>query len=264
MQVDDSPVAVSTEKPLFFFSDAHIHTRTNQKEAEKQDALVAFLHAIKAQAGGVFVVGDLFDFWFEYGAVVPRHGTRVMVALAELVDAGIPVTCLGGNHDWWLGKALEEEYGVRVHRRPLWLRAQGKTLFVAHGDGLSGPDRYYRLVRMVLHNRLSEATFRVLHPSCGAALANLASRTRSNREYCDTVQAQITPAFRPVVAEVFARGASIAVFGHVHTVRLELVDGNVLAVLGDWVNLRSYGQLREGTFRIGTWWEHGVMPRRWG
>jgi len=253
VQIDSSPAMISTEKPLFFFSDAHIHMRTTRDEAEKQDALIAFLQAIKAQAGGVFVVGDLFDFWFEYGAVVPRHGTRVMAALAELVDAGIPVTCLGGNHDWWLGKALVEEYGVYVRRRPLWVRAQEKTLFVAHGDGLSGPDRYYRLVRAVLHNRISEVAFRVLHPSCGAVLANLASKTRSNREYCDTVQAQITPVFRAAVPEVFARGANIAVFGHVHTVRLELVDSNVLAVLGDWINLRSYGELREGAFRIRTW-----------
>jgi len=255
---------ISTEKPLFFFADAHIHTRTTRDEAEKQDALIAFLQAIKAQAGGVFVVGDLFDFWFEYGAVVPRHGARVMSALAELVDAGIPVTCLGGNHDWWLGKCLAEEYGVHVRRRPLWLCAQGKTLFVAHGDGLSGPDRYYRFVRAVLHNRFSEVAFRVLHPSCGAFLADLASRTRDNREYCNTVQAQITPAFREVVPEAFVRGANIAVFGHVHTARLESFNGNVLAVLGDWINLRSYGELKEGTFRIRTWWGNELMPRRWG
>ena len=253
MQTTDQTPQIETNRPLFFISDAHLRHRTAKCEAAKQDSLISFLRAVKGEAGGLYVVGDLFDFWFEYGSTVPRRGARVLSAMAELVDAGVSVTCFGGNHDWWLGDALTEEFGIVVRRHPLWLDAQGQRLYIAHGDGLSSPARMYRLIRAVLHNPLAGKAFRFLHPAVGAFLARAVSRNHGKGEYSENIEGQLAPVYRAAAPQVFARGATIAVFGHVQTARIETYGGGTVAVLGEWMNLRTYGELREGVFALRSW-----------
>lgn len=249
------------DKALYFISDLHIRERTDPLEVFRQKRIISFLGAIANDAEELHIVGDLFDFWFDYGHVVPRRGGRVLAALADLVDSGVKVTCYGGNHDWWIGRSLTEEYGISVRHEPLWVNAQGQLLYVAHGDGLSYHDQYYRFVRWVLHNPLTVAAFRFLHPNIGAVAARITSGRSRYLGERETVEAQVSPVYRHTVPEIFAAGATIAVFGHVHTARLEATDRGVIAVLGEWTNLCTYGELRAGRFCLRSWDEQPLHRR---
>ncbi len=238
---------------IYFISDAHIKPLNAPGEAAKQQHLVSFLRWIKSRARALYVVGDLFDFWFEYRTTVPARGGRVLAAMADLVDAGIPVTVFGGNHDWWMGAALEREYGLIVQRGPLHLRTHGLTIHVEHGDGLSQPSRWYNFVRTVIYHPVSIRAFSILHPSLAGLIARGVSDSTRARDRVVSPERQIKPVYRAVCERLFASGVQVAVFGHVHAARIEQFSGGTLVVLGDWTNLGTYGELRDGVFHLRTW-----------
>ena len=149
----------------YFISDAHLGADTRQAEAEREKILLGFLHWIGDRAQRLYIVGDLFDFWFEYRSVVSRRAFPVVCALRRLVDAGVEVTWMGGNHDYWLGDFLRDEVGLRVMRVPLEVTLEGRRILLIHGDGLAGrQDRGYRVLRAVIRAPLSESLFRLIHP----------------------------------------------------------------------------------------------------
>lgn len=244
----------------FFISDLHLRQLDAPGERAKQEHLRSFLRDLHGRAERLFVVGDLFDFWFEYGSVVPRRGGRVLAELAELVDDDVPVVVFGGNHDWWIGRSLAEEYGLTIQHGPLWLEAQGKRLYVDHGDGLSVPNPWYDRVRSILHHPWAIYAFRLLHPDGGALFARLVS-DRSNRQDEDEEPSlQRVTIFDAAATKVFAAGADIAVFGHVHAARVETREDGLLVVLGDWISLGTYGELTDGVFHLRTWRDPMLPP----
>ena len=231
-------------KPVFLVSDVHLGAVPPETEAAFRRWLV---HA-KESASRIVVNGDLFDFWFEYGRVVPGEHVRVLALLADIVESGVPVLLMGGNHDWWGGDFIRRGLGVDFRQDHARLSLMGKSVFVAHGDGLGRGDLGYRLLKLVLRGRLSQWLFRWLHPDVGAWIADRVSATKT-----ETAKRVKKSAGRRAFLMRWAReqlrrepSLDIVALGHVHTpVVAEIEPGRYYVNSGDWVRHRSYVTIGE-------------------
>ncbi len=233
------------DPPVFLASDIHLGSVPRDTER----AFVSWLEHCGRHASQVVINGDLFDFWFEYRSVVPRGHTRVLGALSALVDAGLPVLFMGGNHDWWGGRFLREEIGVDFRQEPLVLDLQGYRTLLAHGDGMGAGDLGYRMLRLLLRGRLTRGAFRLLHPDFGAWVARRVSKTGQR-----TPESLAKQKERSEFLETWARARlsespelDLVILGHTHVpVLREVGAGRFYLNSGDWVEHRSYAILSSG------------------
>lgn len=151
-------------KNVYFISDAHLGSRAIPHGRMQERRLVRFLDTIKHKASAVYMLGDMFDFWYEYRMVVPKGYTRFLGKVSELTDLGVEVHFFTGNHDIWCGDYLEKECGVVLHRQPQTVELGDKVFLLAHGDGLGDPDRKFKFLRAVFHNRICQRLFSCIHP----------------------------------------------------------------------------------------------------
>jgi len=168
-------IALPQDKKIYFASDNHLGAPTTAQSRPRERRFVQWLDSIKADAGAIFLLGDLFDFWFEYGSVVPKGFVRVLGKLAELRDSGIPIYFFVGNHDLWMNDYFETELGIPVYRSPLPFQCAGKRFLVGHGDGLGPGDKGYKRMKKVFTNPFCKWLFRWLHPDIGVRLAQYLS-----------------------------------------------------------------------------------------
>ena len=151
-------------KPIYFLSDAHLGSLAIQSRRMQERRLVRFLDSIKHKAGAIYLLGDMFDFWFEYKTVVPKGYTRFLGKLSELTDLGVEVHYFTGNHDLWMHDYLVEECGVVLHTSPSTVEIADKIFYLAHGDGLGVESRSFTFLRALFHNRVAQCLFAALHP----------------------------------------------------------------------------------------------------
>jgi UDP-2,3-diacylglucosamine hydrolase len=220
--------------PAYVISDIHLGHASDDTER----LLLSFLRALPGRAASLLINGDLFEFWFEWKTVVPRSGVRVLAALMDLRDAGVPVTMLAGNHDCWGGDVLREA-GVDFQFGPWTGSLGGWRARVEHGDGLRAKeDRGYRALRRVLRNRLAIRAFRALHPDLASRLAmgsSHASRTYQPRDHGRGLRAV---AEATLVADP---SLELLVYGHSHVAALErMPNGNVYANAGSWLDAPTF------------------------
>ena len=168
-------IALPQDKKIYFASDNHLGAPTAAESRPRERRFVQGLDSIKADAGAIFLLGDLFDFWFEYGTVVPKGFVRVLGKLAELRDSGIPIYFFVGNHDLWMDDYFETELEIPVYRSPLPFQCAGKRFLVGHGDGLGPGDKGYKRMKKVFTNPFCKWLFRWLHPDIGVRLAQYLS-----------------------------------------------------------------------------------------
>lgn len=238
----------SSTKKYYFASDFHFGIPDRLASKEREDLFIAWLKEIKDDAAAIFLMGDLFDFWFEYRTVVPKGYVRLLSALEEMRRAGIAVHLFRGNHDIWAFDYLTEEVGIQLHRKPEIMQLFHTTFYLAHGDGLGPGDHGYKLLRRVFECRLCQWLFRWLHPDLGTRLglyfsrrSRLANITREGRK-----DAATRPQDEMLVH--YARGIASAypdvqyfVFGHRHTPFIHPLNDNASVVLlGDWLTHYSY------------------------
>lgn len=160
---------------IYFASDQHFGAPTPELSAPREQRFVKWLDEIKHDADVLFLVGDLFDFWFEYKTVVPRGFVRVLGKLAELKEHGIEIHFFVGNHDLWMDDYFEKELGIPVYHRPQEFTFNGKSFLIGHGDGLGPGDKGYKRMKKVFTNPVSKWLFRWLHPDVGVKLAQYLS-----------------------------------------------------------------------------------------
>jgi len=248
------------DPPIYLASDVHLGAAPPGTE----HSFVQWLEYAGERASQVIVNGDLFDFWFEYRSVIPRGHTRVLGTLAALVDSGIPVLFMGGNHDWWGGDFLTGEIGVEFLQEPAVLDLQGKRTLLAHGDGLGSGDLGYRLLRFLLRGVPTRFAFRWLHPDVGAWIARRVSKTESHSGGATPKQEA-----RSRYLEEWARGQleaspelDLVVLGHTHVPLLrEVFPGRHYLNAGDWMVNRSYAVLAAGEApRLLFWQEEEEEP----
>jgi len=221
--------------PCYIISDAHL----GYAPAEVESSLRAFLQSLRGRAGSVVINGDLFEFWFEWKSVIPRSGFRVLGALADLADDGVPILMIAGNHDCWGGDVLKRDAGVDYRFGPWEGELAGWRTRLEHGDGLRPrEDRGYRAIKHVLRNRLAIRAFRWLHPDIATPLASHssgASRAYASRDEGRGLReaAQLTAAAHP--------DRELVVFGHSHVAALDRLPGGALyGNAGSWLDAPTY------------------------
>ena len=245
-----------SEGAAYFVCDAHLGADPPEREADREASLHEFLSGLPGRASALYVIGDLFDFWFEYRTAIPARPFRTLATLREVVRRGVPVTYINGNHDFWLGTFLEREVGVRPHYGALPLELQGRRIWIHHGDGLIGGDIGYRILKRVLSSPVSIALYQLVHPDLGIPLARRVSRmSRTAREGRPLDAERL---WSEIALPRFAEGYDAVLVGHFHHLVERREEGRDFFVLGDWIKRLSYAVLENGCFRLETWPARGA------
>lgn len=234
--------------PIYFLSDAHLGSLAIPHGRTQERRLVNFLDSIKHKAAAVYLLGDIFDFWYEYRNVVPKGYTRLLGKISELTDLGVEVHFFTGNHDLWVHDYFEKECGMTVHRDMcLTTEIYGHLFHLAHGDGLGTGDRKYKWLRAVFHNTLCQRLFSALHPRWGIAFGlKWAEHSRRKHErmggeppYAGEEREELVQYARHYLAS--HADTNFFIFGHRHIeLDLPLPHDARLMILGDWIDKFTY------------------------
>jgi len=228
---------------LYFASDFHLGTGTYASSREREDRLVRWLDMIKADAAEVFLMGDVFDFWFEYKTVVPRGYIRFLGKLAELSDEGVKLWFFKGNHDMWMFDYFEQELGATIISDELEIERGGKKFYLHHGDGLGPGDTFYKFLKRIFRSKLCQWLFARIHPNLGVGVANYWSRhsRKVNLSKPDSKpgEQEWLVAFCNQLLQTHFY--DYLIFGHRHLpLDIKLNDKSRYINLGEWVNACSY------------------------
>lgn len=239
-------ISLPEGKSVYFSSDNHLGAPTRQASAIREKKFVAWLDEIKADAAAIFLLGDLFDFWFEYKTVIPKGFTRVLGKLAELSDAGIPIYYFVGNHDLWMNGYFEEELNIPVFHKPRQFRINDRLFFIGHGDGLGPGDKGFKRMKKVFTNPLAQWLFRWLHPDWGVRVAHYFSvknKMISGEDDIKFLGEDKEWLVQYSKRKLEEKHYDYFVFGHRHLPLEIKLGGNATYVnLGDWISHYTYGQ----------------------
>jgi len=233
---------------VYFFSDVHLGAHSEETEQKKISRLTSFLQQLKGKADYLYIVGDLYDFWFEYRTVVPKVNLRVLSALLQLVDAGVKIFYFTGNHDLWHKHYLAKEIGLTFFHEPQMIMHNKLKFFVAHGDGLTAGQWKLRLMKQIMANGLNQSLFRLLHPDFGISLMQAYSKySKSSGEN------KFMAAYRKLAHEKIDAGLDAVIVGHAHVPCFENIKGKHFICLGDWIENFTYLELLPNSFQLRTW-----------
>lgn len=171
---------------IYFASDFHLGLDNPIASKEREKIIIKWLNRIQPNAEAVYILGDLFDYWFEYKFVVPKGHIRLLAKLAEITDMGIPVHIFTGNHDMWMFGYLKDEIGVQIHRQPIYKTIVGKQFLLGHGDGLGPGDKGYKLLKKIFSSKINQWLFARVHPNFGIWLMKKFSQ-KSRESESDTI-----------------------------------------------------------------------------
>lgn len=237
-------VPLARGKKVYFASDFHLGIDGAHSSLEREKLLVRWLREAAKDAAEIYLVGDLFDFWFEYRHTVPKGYTRFLGALAELSDAGVPIHVFTGNHDMWIFDYLPNETGVTLHRSPVQREWNGQRFLIGHGDGLGPGDYGYKFIKRVFASKACQWLFARLHPNFGIGLANFWSRTsrKASAEADRTFHGEDKEWLVQYCKEVLQqRHYDFFIFGHRHLpLDIRLVGDSRYINLGDWIGHYTY------------------------
>jgi len=249
-------------KAIYFIADLHLGGEIREKETLKEKVLLSFLDHIKDDVEELFIVGDLFDWWIEYREVVPKGHYRLLAKIAEFTEAGIKITYMSGNHDFWRGKYFEEEFGIKISDSHIEKVIEGKKFYIHHGDGLAYNDTGYKILKKILRSKVSQFLYSWVHPDIGIPLAKKTSITSrgytSKKDY--TQKDGLLDVAKQIINE---RGFDYVIMGHRHFPQA-IKEGNGLYVnLGDWICNFTYGKFKNGEFSLRRYYDFknkAVLP----
>jgi UDP-2,3-diacylglucosamine hydrolase len=231
------------KKNVYFLSDFHLGAPDAAASLVREKIVVQFLEEIRHDASTIFIVGDMFDFWYEYRRVVPRGYTRLLGKLAELTDAGVDIHFFVGNHDMWMKDYLQTELNIPVYFEPKTFEFGGRKFYIAHGDGLGPGDHGYKALKKVFRNPLCQWLFGILPPYIGMGLANYFSRksreaTGKHEELFlgEENEWLITYCKEVLHKEHF----DYLIFGHRHLPIDYTLNNSRYINLGDWIRYFTY------------------------
>ena len=230
-------------KKLYFASDFHLGVPTYEASREREDKIVSWLTSIQSDAQVIYLVGDIFDVWFEYKRAIPKYFTRFFGKIAELTDSGIEVFLFTGNHDMWMFDYLEKELGVKILREGIEFEANGKSFLVAHGDGLGPGDRGYKFIKAVFRNKMCQWLFARFQPNFGLGLANFFSRkSRKHSVNDDNFLGEDKEWLMTYSKEKLQeKHVDYFIYGHRHhVVEFPLTENSTYFNLGEWISQNNY------------------------
>ena len=241
-------------KKIYFVSDSHLGVPDHASSLIREKKLVRWLDMVAGDASDIYLLGDIFYFWFEYRTVVPKGFVRLLGKIAEMVDLGITIHYFTGNHDMWVFDYFEEEIGLVIHRHSIEVTLHKKKLHIAHGDGLGPGDHGYKWIKRIFSNRMCQRLFSFLHPGIGTGLAlYLSRRSRIAKGHHDSYfrdgkEDSLVTYSKDLLQ---SRPIDFFVFGHRHDpVSMEIKPGVLFINTGDWVNHFTYAVLDEGSMTL--------------
>ena len=246
-------ITTSENKKIYFASDQHLGAPTPKASLPREKKFVAWLDTIKEDAGTIFLLGDLFDFWFEYKTVVPKGFVRVLGKLAELKDAGIDIYFFVGNHDLWMRDYFQKELNIPVFHKPQEFEINGKIFLIGHGDGLGPSDYGYKRMKKVFTFPFFKWLFRWLHPDIGVRLGHYFSV--KNKLISGDEDARFLGEENEWLAlycrrKLTEKHYDFFIFGHRHLpLEIELNNNSTYINLGDWIQYFTYGEFMK-TFKL--------------
>jgi UDP-2,3-diacylglucosamine hydrolase len=233
-------------KKVYFASDFHLGIPDYATSVEREKRICKWLDEIKGDAEQLYLVGDLFDTWFEYRNVIPKGFTRFMGKLAELSDAGLHIEAFTGNHDLWMSGYFEKELDIPVHHRPVEREINGKKFFIGHGDGLGPGDTGYKVLKSVLRSGLAQWLYRRLHPDTGVGMASWFSKLGPKHDSIPVKEFQGADKEMLVqycLGKLEKQHVDYFIFGHRHlALEYPLPQNSLYVNLGDWIRYNSYGE----------------------
>jgi len=238
---------------IYFASDCHLGVPDYESSLAREKIFVKWLDSIKSDAKEIYLLGDIFDYWFEYKQVVPKGFVRLLGKLAELSDSGIIIHYFTGNHDMWMFGYFPKELNIQVYRAPVEREINGKKIFIAHGDGLGPADKGYKFIKKVFSNKVCQWLFARLHPNFGIWLAKYFSRKSriangSNDEIF--LGEEKERLIQYIIEKEKSSHFDYYIFGHRH-LPIDMKIGNARYInLGEWVNHFSYAIFEEGNLEL--------------
>jgi UDP-2,3-diacylglucosamine hydrolase len=239
-------ITLPSNKKIFFASDFHLGVPNHEASLEREKRIVRWLDSVKGEAHSIYLMGDIFDFWFEYRHAIPKGFIRLQGKLAEITDSGIPVIFFTGNHDMWMFDYFTKELNIKIYRDPLELNVNDQKILIGHGDGLGPGDKFYKVLKWFFNSSFCQWLFARIHPNLGIGIANYWSRksriSNTKREekfngeeeeflltYCKALEKQDHHDYY--------------IFGHRHLpLDLQVSANSRYINLGEWVHFNTYAE----------------------
>lgn len=229
----------------YFISDAHLGAGKYEKIKIKK--LMSFFNHINKKNNTLFIVGDLFDFWFEYNHVIPYEHFPILCKLYTMIKNGVQIKYITGNHDFWIGNFFQN-MGIKIYKDPIDIRINNKHYYIAHGDGILKADRGYRLLKKILRHPINIKLYRLMHPDIGISLAHLCSSLSRNKKTEHNKEEYINFAKKK-----FNQGFDHVILGHTHLpVEFKQNDKKFINI-GDWIHHFTYGYLTDNQLNLKYW-----------
>ncbi|MDP4183654.1 MAG: UDP-2,3-diacylglucosamine diphosphatase [Bacteroidota bacterium] len=244
-------------KKIYFISDVHLGAPALNDNRQREKLFVSWLEMVKKDAEEIYLLGDIFDFWYEYRKVVPRGFTRSLGKIAEIADSGIKIHLFTGNHDLWMFDYLPKETGVILHRDPFRTTLYGKSFFIAHGDGLDKDDKGYLLLKKIFKNKILQWMFSRLHPNFAFWLGHAWSKkSRLSKGIAGVGFKGVENEGIVKYAEEVLKNETIDFFvmGHRHiALDIKLSPSSRFILTGDWIRLFTYAEFDGDKFELKTY-----------
>ena len=235
-------------KVYFFISDIHLGLQQKDIEAKKERILVDFLNIAKSDCDELFIVGDLFDYWFEYKRVYQKGYYRTLAALKDVSEAAVKIHYFIGNHDFLHRDFFKTEFDAHIYHDPISVVLNNKKFFIGHGDGLVENDTGYNILKWIMRNSFFQWLYSLIHPDLGIAVASRTSK--SSREYTEKKDYGEVDGLYKSAKKKIDEGFDYVIFGHLHKRVLEQYKNGRYINLGSWLDAPSYGIFREQKFEI--------------
>ncbi len=248
---------MSFEKKIYFASDFHLGAPNYEKSLIREKKIVRWLDHIKKDAKEIYLIGDVFDFWFEYKHAIPKGFVRLQGKIAELTDNGIPIHLFTGNHDMWIFDYIPKELGVQLHREPIVKEFFNQKVYIGHGDGLGPGDFNYKILKKIFSNKLCIWAFERLHPNFGIWLADTSSKKSRAKTGNDDAKflGEDKEWLVLYCKEILEKQhVDYFVFGHRHLpLNIKLNDNSTYINTGDWLKYFTYLEMSTESVELKTW-----------
>ena len=254
-------IELNSNKKVYFASDFHLGAPNPKESRTREYKVIEWLNYVQKDAQVIFLVGDIFDFWFEYKKVVPKGFVRIQAKIAELVEQGIEVYFFLGNHDMWMKNYFSKELGVKMVENELEVKINNKTFYISHGDGLGPGDYGYKLIKKIFRNRVCQFLFSLLHPSMGLSLANYfskRSRASSGKEDESFTKKENEWLYQFCIEKLKDHDIDFFVFGHRHLPMEISINSSKYFNLGEWMNYQTCAEF-DGEDQHLFSWENGKI-----
>lgn len=249
-------IELNNNKKVYFASDFHLGAPNPKESRIREYKVIEWLNYVQKDAQVIFLVGDIFDFWFEYKKVVPKGFVRIQAKIAELVEMGIEVYFFLGNHDMWMKNYFSEELGVKMIENELEVKINNKTFYISHGDGLGPGDYGYKFIKKVFRNRVCQFLFSMLHPSMALSLANYfskRSRASSGIEDQSFTKKENEWLYQFCIEKLKDQHIDFFVFGHRHLPMEISINKSKYLNLGEWMNYQTFAEFDGEDQKLFSW-----------